>query len=78
VGRHVSYSQTLEEVVVTATRRAQNIQDIPIAVTAVTPLQLERQGVDDLGELGNVSASFNLQFLLTVYTNLDQALRLAN
>lgn len=58
---HVSYSQTLEEVVVTATRRAQNIQDIPIAVTAVTPLQLERQGVDDLGELGNVSASFNLQ-----------------
>jgi len=51
----------LEEIVVTATRRSQNIQDIPIAVTAVTPTQLERQGVDDLGELGNVSASFNLQ-----------------
>lgn len=56
------YAQAvLEEIVVTATRRAQNIQDIPIAVTAVTPTQLERQGVDDLSELGNVSASFNLQ-----------------
>lgn len=54
-------SQALEEIVVTATRRAQNIQDIPIAVTAVTQTQLERQGVDDIGELGNVSASFNLQ-----------------
>jgi len=57
----LSTAQALEEIVVTATRRAQNIQDIPIAVTAVTPTQLERQGVDDLGELGNVSASFNLQ-----------------
>jgi len=58
----VASAQTvLEEVIVTATRRAQSIQDVPIAVTALTPTQLERSGVDDLGELGNVSASFNLQ-----------------
>ena len=57
-----SFAQSaLEEIVVTATRRASNVQDIPIAVTAVTPSQLERQGVDDLAELGNVAASFNLQ-----------------
>lgn len=62
VASHNAFAQAaLEEIVVTATRRAQNIQDIPIAVTAVTQTQLERQGVDDIGELGNVSASFNLQ-----------------
>lgn len=56
------FAQTvLEEIVVTATKRTSSVQDIPIAVTAVTPSQLERQGVDDLAELGNVSASFNLQ-----------------
>lgn len=58
----LAYAQSvLEEIIVTATRRAANVQDIPIAVTAVTPAQLERQGVDDLAELGNVSASFQLQ-----------------
>lgn len=32
-------------IIVTATRRAEDVQDIPIAVTAVTPEQLDRQGV---------------------------------
>jgi len=61
IAPQLTSAQILDEIVVTATRRAQNIQDIPISVTAVTPAQLERQGVDDIGELGNVSASFNLQ-----------------
>ena len=56
-----SAQQALDEIVVTATRRLQSIQDVPIAVTAVTPQQLERQGVDDLAELGNISASFSMQ-----------------
>lgn len=29
-------------IIVTATRRAENVQDIPIAVTAVSPAQLEK------------------------------------
>jgi len=61
IAPQLTSAQILDEIVVTATRRAQNIQDIPVSVTAVTPAQLERQGVDDIGELGNVSASFNLQ-----------------
>ncbi|MGB7404323.1 MAG: TonB-dependent receptor [Pacificimonas sp.] len=46
-------------IIVTATRRAANVQDIPIAVTAVSPVELERQGVDDVTQITAVSPSFS-------------------
>lgn len=46
-------------IVVTATRRAQDVQEVPIAVTAVGPEQLEAQAIDDVTDLGSVAASFN-------------------
>lgn len=46
-------------IIVTATRRAQDVQDIPLAVTAVSPVQLERQGVVNVGQITNVSSSFS-------------------
>ncbi|WP_339693890.1 TonB-dependent receptor [uncultured Parasphingorhabdus sp.] len=46
-------------IIVTATRRAQDVQDIPLAVTAVSPVQLERQGVVSVGQITNVSSSFS-------------------
>lgn len=46
-------------IIVTATRRAQDVQDIPLAVTAVTPAQLERQGVVDVQQITQVSPSFS-------------------
>ena len=46
-------------IIVTATRRAQDVQDIPIAVTAVAPVQLERQGVVNVQEISQVSPSFS-------------------
>ncbi|MEO1044275.1 MAG: TonB-dependent receptor [Pseudomonadota bacterium] len=48
-------------VIVTATLRAQDIQDIPIAVTAVSQVELDRQGIVDIRNLGSLSSSFNLQ-----------------
>lgn len=48
-------------IIVTATLRAENVQDIPIAVTAVAPEQLERQGVNDIKSLASISPSFNIQ-----------------
>ncbi|MFU8813818.1 MAG: TonB-dependent receptor plug domain-containing protein [Pseudomonadales bacterium] len=50
----------IEEVVVTATKRAESIQEVPIAVTAFSGLQLERGGVQDLRDLSTLSASFNM------------------
>ena len=46
-------------IIVTATRRAQDVQDIPIAVTAVAPVQLERQGVVNVQQISQVSPSFS-------------------
>lgn len=41
----------LEEVVVTAQRRAQSLQDVPIAVTAFSEQQLESAQIDDTADL---------------------------
>jgi outer membrane receptor protein involved in Fe transport len=46
-------------IIVTATRRAQDVQDIPVAVTAVSPVQLERQGVTNVTQISQVSPSFS-------------------
>lgn len=46
-------------IIVTATRRAADVQDIPIAVTAVSPAQLEQQGVVNVQNIGSVSPSFS-------------------
>ncbi len=46
-------------IIVTATRRAEDVQDIPIAVTAVTPEQLDKQGVVNVQNITQVSPSFS-------------------
>ena len=50
-----------QPIVVTATLRVMDVQDIPLAVTAVSPAQLERQGVTDIKSLASISPSFNIQ-----------------
>lgn len=48
----------IEEIVVTATRREQSLQDVPIAVSVFSGEILENSGVDDIQELMNLSPSF--------------------
>lgn len=48
-----------DEVIVTATRRAESIQDVPIAVTALLPDTLEKQGVVNIQNLTSVAPSFS-------------------
>jgi len=43
----LSSAQQLEEIIVTATHREQNIQDVPLAVTALGGAQLEAAGIFD-------------------------------
>jgi iron complex outermembrane receptor protein len=50
-----------EIIIVTASLREANVQDIPIAVTAFAPSTLERQGVVDVKLLNTVSPSFSYQ-----------------
>lgn len=49
---------TDDTIIVTATRRAEDIQDIPIAVTALSPKTLEDQNVINIQNLAIVAPSF--------------------
>ena len=51
---------SVEEIIVTATRREESIQDIPIAVSAFAGEDLEARGVQDLYGLQEVSPSISV------------------
>jgi outer membrane receptor protein involved in Fe transport len=46
-------------IIVTATRRAQDVQDIPLAVTAISPQQLDNQGVVNIQQVTALAPSFS-------------------
>ncbi|MFC6979282.1 TonB-dependent receptor [Microbulbifer taiwanensis] len=50
----------VEEVVVTATKRAESIQDVPISVSAFTGDYLENSGLSDLEDLGNIAPNLGV------------------
>ncbi|MBV1878949.1 MAG: TonB-dependent receptor [Pseudomonadales bacterium] len=52
--------RVIEEVVVTATKRAESVQDVPIAVSAFRGEDLESRGVQDLYGLQEVSPSISV------------------
>lgn len=51
---------SLTEIVVTAQRRAQNLQDVPLSVKAVAGEELHDRGVDNLTELPNLSPGLRI------------------
>ena len=51
---------TVEEVVVTAQKTAQNIQNVPIAITAVTAHDLQQKGITDVAKLSNIAPNVTL------------------
>ena len=53
-------ADTLEEVVVTATKSATNIRDVPIAISAFTGTELRDQGIGSVNALANFVPGVNL------------------
>ncbi len=53
-----SKPERVEEVVVTSQRRSERLQDVPIAVTAVTSQELARVHIDDISRLEIVTPGF--------------------
>lgn len=51
----------LEEIVVTAQKREQNIMDVPVAVSVLTNESLEASGVTEVRDLAIISPSINYQ-----------------
>ncbi|MET0275109.1 MAG: hypothetical protein ABW360_19135, partial [Phenylobacterium sp.] len=50
-GQARTSDNAIEEVVVTAEKRAEGLQNIPIAITAVSAATLEKAGVKEVGDL---------------------------
>ena len=51
---------TLEEIVVTAEKRVENIQDVPIAITAFSESDLRAKGLADIHSLSTLTPNVNL------------------
>lgn len=51
---------TVDAVIVTATKRAENIQDVPLSVSAVSGKDLERRGIQDVAELSQFVPSLRI------------------
>ena len=53
-------AQVLEEIIVTAQKREQDIQNVPIAISAFTTETLRAKGVTDINSLTNLTPNVNL------------------
>ena len=65
------YAQAvLEEVLVTARKRAENLQDVPISITAFTAADIESAGIqrpeDYIGLIPNVTIVWNAASRLSI------------
>ncbi len=50
----------LSEIIVTATKRSENLQDVPIAITAYSAETLARKGISEVVSLGNLAPNVTL------------------
>ena len=57
VATPMSMAQVIEEITVTARKKAENLQDVPISVNVVTSDMLDRMGVKDLQDLTKLDPS---------------------
>jgi iron complex outermembrane recepter protein len=53
-------AEALEEVVVTARKREENLYTTPVAVTALTESSLQKLGIDSVGDIGNHVANLSI------------------
>jgi iron complex outermembrane recepter protein len=60
IGQTASTQATLTEIIVTAQKREQNIQDVPIAVIALSAQQLKDGGITDIKTLQALTPSLTV------------------
>ena len=64
----VSYSQVIEEIIVTAQKREQNIQDVGISITALSGDALDALGLDNMQEISQQVPGLQLQTFTPAFT----------
>ncbi|MBA4761826.1 TonB-dependent receptor [Sphingomonas sp.] len=60
-GPEADASPAIEEIIVTARKREENLQNTPIAITAVSAAQLEAKGAVDLTAMQNIAPNLTLK-----------------
>ena len=53
-------SLALEEVIVTARKRVESLQDIPMAITAFTAADIQDAGIRNVQDVASLTAGFNM------------------
>lgn len=64
----VAVAQQVEEIVVTARKRAENLQEVPLSITAITDVELERASVYDLADLAEMTPGLTYQKVGSIST----------
>ena len=75
VQNDVAAAQDSGEIVVTARRRAETLQDVPIAVTAYSGEQLENQGAVDITDISDTTPNVTLETSRGTNTTLTAFIR---
>jgi outer membrane receptor protein involved in Fe transport len=57
---HASAQQALEEVIVTAQKRSESLQDVPISITAITGAKMEEAGVFKIEDLQTFTPNLSM------------------
>jgi iron complex outermembrane receptor protein len=58
----VDASAQLEEIIVTSTKRAERLQDVPVSVTALTQDVIDRNNVRELGDVVKLSPAISIDY----------------
>ena len=63
-------AEGIEEVTVTARRREENLQDVPIAITALGAEDFQRKGIADLERVSDFTAGLDFEDLSTTFNGV--------
>ena len=53
-------SVELDEIIVTAEKRAEKLQDIPVAATAITSTDIERAGINNIQDVAQLTPNLEI------------------
>jgi iron complex outermembrane receptor protein len=71
----LNQATVLDDVVVTARRREERLQEVPVAVTALSEQALEEKGVRDANDLGQVAPGLSIQNTTANRNNITYSIR---
>ncbi|MEO0575653.1 MAG: TonB-dependent receptor [Pseudomonadota bacterium] len=68
-------ARSIEEIIVTARRREESLQDVPISITALSGAELDRIGISDLVAVGQAAPNVTLEVSRGTNTTLSAFIR---